>query len=176
MGIVTSLYGGVSKVQGAPQTSVFDHPEQFGTQLAPYKGSVILVVNTATRCGFARQYDALEAVYQRYAPQGLVVLGFPSNDFLSQEPGNDQEIQSVCRINHGVTFPLFPKASVTGANKQPLFQFLSDYGPPDVRGNVRWNFEKFLIDRGGYLVGRWRSYVSPQSKSIQKAIESTLMR
>jgi glutathione peroxidase len=174
MGFLTYTYGGVTSAPCLSQVSVFDRPELFGTQLQAYKGNVILVVNTATQCGFARQYDGLESLYKTYAPQGLVVLGFPSNDFLGQEPGSDDEIQSACRINHGVTFPLLPKAAVKGIHKQPLFEFLTEHGPSDLRGSVKWNFEKFLLDREGHLIGRWRSYVSPQSKAIVNAVEGAL--
>ena len=174
MGFLTSVYGGVSAAPAHERVSVFNRPELFGDQLVPYKGRVILVVNTASRCGFAGQYDALEALHKRYEPEGLVVLGFPSNDFLGQEPGSDSEIESVCRINHGVTFHLLPKAPVKGAQKQPLFTFLTEHGPTDLRGSVRWNFEKFLLDRKGCLVGRWRSYVKPEARSIVKAIEDSL--
>lgn len=174
MGLMTHIYGGVTSTPSPSQVSVFDRSELFGTELEPYKGKVILVVNTASQCGFAGQYDALENLYKKYGTQGLVVLGFPSNDFLGQEPGSDVEIQSVCRINHGVTFPLLPKASVKGIHKQPLFEFLTEHGPQDLRGSVKWNFEKFLIDRKGHLIGRWRSYVSPQSRSIVNALEKAL--
>jgi glutathione peroxidase len=174
MGFLTHIYGGVTSIPSPSQVSVFDRPELFGTELEPYKGSVILVVNTASQCGFAGQYDALEDLHKKYAAQGLVVLGAPSNDFLGQEPGSDAEIQSVCRINHGVTFPLLPKASVKGIHKQPLFEFLTEHGPADLRGSVKWNFEKFLLDREGHLIGRWRSYVSPQSRAIVNAVEKAL--
>jgi glutathione peroxidase len=174
MGLLTHVYGGTTSAAPEGQVSVFDSPELFGEQLLPYRGNVVLVVNTASKCGFARQYDALEALYQRYAPRGLVVVGFPSNDFLGQEPGSDQEIESTCRLNHGVTFPLMPKASVKGMTKQPLFEFLTEHGPHDLRGSVKWNFEKFLLDREGHLIGRWRSYVSPDSRSLVSAIEGVL--
>jgi glutathione peroxidase len=138
--------------------------------LARYRGQVVLVVNTASKCGFTRQYDALESLYKRYEGQGLVVLGFPSNDFAGQEPGSDGEIESFCRINHGVTFPLFPKAAVRGDSIQPVFSALTTKGPHDLRGQVRWNFEKFLIDREGRLVGRWRSWVSPAWGVFQRCV------
>jgi glutathione peroxidase len=147
-------------------------PDQAGqpVDLAQYRGKVVLLVNTASQCGFTKQYDALEALFTRYAGQGLVVLGFPSNDFMGQEPGSDAQIQEFCRINHGVTFPLFPKGGVRGSHKQPVFVALTERGPADLRGEVRWNFEKFLLDREGRLVGRWRSYVSPAARSFQSAI------
>jgi glutathione peroxidase len=142
--------------------------------LARYRGKVLLVVNTASKCGFTRQYDALESLYKQYEGQGLVVLGFPSNDFAGQEPGSDGEIESFCRINHGVTFPLFPKASVRGDGMQPVFRALTTRGPQDLRGQVKWNFEKFLIDREGRLVGRWRSWVSPSWGVFQRSVAKVL--
>lgn len=174
MGLLTHVYGGTTSAAPEGQISVFDSPELFGDQLVPFRGNVVLVVNTASQCGFVRQYDALEALYQKYAPRGLVVIGFPSNDFLGQEPKSDEEIQSTCRLNHGVTFPIMPKASVKGMTKQPIFEFLTEHGPEDLRGSVKWNFEKFLLDREGHLIGRWRSYVSPESKSLVSAIEGVL--
>ena len=174
MRILNFLYGGISTANGVAQTCLFDHPDRYGNQLTPYRGKPLLIVNTATRCGFARQYDSLEALYEKYSARGLVVVGFPSNDFAGQEPGSDADIESVCRINHGVTFPLMPKASVSGVAKQPLFTFLVEEGAPDLGGRVWWNFEKFLISREGYLIGRWRSYVSPTARSLVRAIESAL--
>lgn len=175
MRLLASLYGGTSSSSEDARESVYDSPDRFGQQLTPYRGRPILVVNTASQCGFVGQYDALEELHQQFGPRGLIVLGFPSNDFLGQEPGSDADIQSICRLNHGVTFPLFPKASVKGPHKQPLFTFLTEHGPRDLRGGVRWNFEKFLLDKEGCLMGRWRSYVSPKSKSIVRAIETALL-
>lgn len=173
-GLVKAFYGGVVS-QGAERgASVYSASVPVAELFAPYKGNIILIVNTASRCGFARQYDDLESLWQRYRDRGLLVVGFPSNDFRGQEPLNDTEIQNTCRINHGVTFPLYPKAPVTGPNKQPVFTFLTEHGPTELRGNVKWNFEKFLIDREGYLIGRWRSYVSPNASAIRKAIERAL--
>jgi glutathione peroxidase len=144
------------------------------TELGEYCGNVVLVTNTASKCGFTKQYDALEALYQRYRDKGLVVLAFPSNDFAEQEPGSDAEIESFCRINFGVTFPVFPKGMVRGASKQEVFRRLTEEGPKDLRGEIRWNFEKFLLDKEGRLVGRWRPYVSPLSRSIVRAVEQLL--
>ncbi len=137
-------------------------------------GKVVLIVNTASRCGFTKQYDALEALYQRYHARGFEILGCPSNDFGRQEPGDDSQIAEFCRINHGVTFRILPKGSVRGAGKQELFTFLTEQGPSDLRGEVGWNFEKFLIDRSGHFIGRWRSYVKPNARGIVRAIEQAL--
>jgi glutathione peroxidase len=174
MGLLKKIYGGTASDPLDRGESVFDKPVEFGAQLDPYKGRPILIVNTASECGFASQYSALETLHQKYGPEGLVVLGFPSNDFMGQEPGTDAEIASVCQINHGVTFPLLPKAPVKGQPQQPLFRFLTEHGPRDLRGAVRWNFEKFLLNQKGLLVGRWRSYVKPMSKSIVNEIERVI--
>ena len=171
-GILRKLYGGTTTRGGG--SSVYHSSAVPQAAIAAYRGKLLLVVNTASQCGFATQYDDLEALWQQYKDRGLAVLGFPSNDFLGQEPKGDVEIQAACRLNHGVTFPLFPKAPVKGDDKQPVFKILTENGPEDLKGPVRWNFEKFLINREGYLVGRWRSYVSPKSRSLVTAIERYL--
>lgn len=178
MGIIRALYGGVTAVGGSAESKVYPLVVKTGrgeeVDLAQYRGKVLLIVNTASKCGFTRQYDGLEALYQRYNHDGLEVLGFPSNDFAGQEPGSDSDIQEFCRINHGVTFPLFAKGAVKGEAAQPLFKLLTERGPRDLRGAVRWNFEKFLVDRDGNLIGRWRSYVPPQSGSLDRGIRRAL--
>jgi glutathione peroxidase len=135
-----------------------------------YQGQVVLVVNTASKCGFTQQYQALEELFQQYKEQGLFVLGFPSNDFMGQEPGTDEEISQFCSLNFGVTFPLFKKAPVSGQYVQPVFEFLTKNSPGRFRGKVLWNFEKFLIDSNGEVVGRWRSVTRPTSEKIRKAL------
>ncbi len=178
MGIITALYGGRTRRAGTATQLAAGLTVMSGggeaASLSRYAGVPFLVVNTASQCGFTRQYDALEELYQRYKERGLVVLGFPSNDFAGQEPGTDAQISEFCRINHGVTFPLFAKGPVTGPSKQPLFRWLTEGGPTDLRGEVRWNFEKFLVGRDGKLAGRWRPWVSPLSRSIRAAVEREL--
>lgn len=142
-------------------------------RLSEYAGKVILVVNTASRCGFVRQYEALEALYQKYRERGFVVLGFPSNDFFNQEPGTDEDIQRFCESTYSVSFPLFRKNSVRGKNKQPLFKFLTEECPL-YRGEIWWNFEKFLIGRDGVLKARYRSWTTPSHKNVVKKIEELL--
>lgn len=139
-----------------------------------YRGKVVLMVNTASACGFTKQYDALEKVYQKYRPEGFEVIGFPSNDFLGQEPGSDGEIAEFCRVNFGVSFPLAKKAPVSGRSIQPFFHFLTTKGPGKLRGRVLWNFEKFLIGRTGEVVGRWRSLTPPDAPEIVTTIEREL--
>ena len=139
-----------------------------------YEGKVVLIVNVASRCGFTSQYEALEAIYNKYRDRGLVILAFPSNDFMGQEPGDNSEIKKFCSLNYNVTFPLFSKAPVTGDEKQPIFKFLTEEGPKDLRGRVWWNFEKFIINRKGELVDRFKSTTAPDSEKITKLIESLL--
>lgn len=142
--------------------------------LSDYKGKVALIVNVASKCGFTSQYEGLEALYRKYKEQDFVVLGFPSNDFMGQEPGTDEEIKEFCKLNYDVTFPLFSKAPVKGNDKQPVFKVLTEESAKELQGEVRWNFEKFLVNRDGQLIARWRSVTGPSSKSIAKAIENEL--
>jgi glutathione peroxidase len=141
--------------------------------LGQYTGKVALVVNTASQCGFTPQYQGLEAVYQKYKDKGLVVLGFPSNDFGSQEPGSNSDIKTFCEKNYRITFPLFGKDKVTGAEKQPVYKFLT--AATDGKSEeVSWNFEKFLINKDGKVVGRFKSSTAPTDEKLQKQIESLL--
>ena len=143
--------------------------------LAHYRGKAVLIVNTASRCGFTPQYEGLEQLYQRYKERGLVVLGFPCNDFMGQEPGNEEQIQTFCKERYGVSFPLFSKVVVKpGRAQEPLFKSLTHEGPEKLRGPVRWNFEKFLLDPQGKLIARFRSVTKPQSKPLIAAIEAAL--
>ncbi|EXJ14062.1 glutathione peroxidase [Imhoffiella purpurea] len=135
-----------------------------------YQGKVILIVNTASKCGFTPQYEGLERLYGRYGDQGLVVLGFPSNDFAGQEPGNEQEIQTFCRLTYSVEFPMFEKVGVKRGKAAPLFQRLNAAGAP----YPKWNFYKYLIDRQGNFVDHFTSITKPESGKVVKAIESLL--
>ena len=168
------LFGGITRTPLAENRSLYPMTIQGrgGEQidLSRYRGKAVLIVNTASKCGFTKQYDDLEALFKKYAEDGLTIIGFPSNDFASQEPGSDSDIESFCRVNHGVTFELFPKAPVTGDAIQPFFKALTTQGPSDLRGKVMWNFEKFLLDKEGRLVGRWRSWVKPSWSLFERAI------
>ncbi|WP_246068258.1 glutathione peroxidase [Fodinibius sediminis] len=144
------------------------------TALSQYEGKVLLIVNTASECGFTPQYEGLQALYEKYSDEGLVVLGFPANNFGGQEPGTDEEIKRFCKVNYEVTFPMFSKISVKGDDQHPLFSYLTSAENPDFRGEIKWNFEKFLIDKEGKLSRRFRSDVKPQSNEILKAIDSAL--
>ncbi|NBX93291.1 MAG: glutathione peroxidase [Proteobacteria bacterium] len=144
------------------------------TSLKSYSGKVLLIVNTASKCGYTPQYQDLQSLYNTYKGKGLVVLGFPSNDFGSQEPGTNAEIASFCQKNYGVTFPMFSKGPVTGESKQALFKFLTEDSQSGLKGEVQWNFEKFLVDKKGNLVARFRSSVEPKSAPLIEAIETAL--
>jgi len=134
-----------------------------------YQGKVILIVNTASKCAFTGQYEDLEAIYARYKADGLVVLGFPSNDFGNQDPGTEKQIQDFCRTTYGVEFPMFQKSRVTKQYADPLFRKLGEQA-----GYPKWNFYKYLLDRDGNLVESFSSFTSPASKEFQVRIESLL--
>lgn len=142
------------------------------TTLESYKGKTLLIVNTASQCGYTPQYKGLEALYEKYKSKGLVVLGFPSNDFGAQEPGSNVEIKSFCEKNFGVTFPLFEKKPVKGAEKQALFDLLVNQTTP--KEEVAWNFEKFLVSKDGKVVGHFKSSVKPDDKQLIDSIEKSL--
>jgi glutathione peroxidase len=144
-------------------------------RLSEYAGKVVLAVNVASKCSFTPQYAGLQALNDRYSERGLVVLGFPSNQFFNQEPGSAEQIQEFCSVNYGVTFPLFEKLDVKGPDQHPLYAILSE--APDgsgKAGNVKWNFEKFLVGRDGHVVRRFRSKVVPEDPTLIEAIESVL--
>ena len=143
------------------------------TSLNAYAGKVILLVNVASKCGFTPQYAGLEALYEKYKDQGLVIVGVPSNDFGSQEPGTPEEIQSFCKKNYGVTFPLMEKVHVKGGEKCPLYVTLTGKDSK-FPGEVGWNFTKFLIDRNGQLVQRFSSPVKPDAAELVNAVEAAL--
>ncbi|HEX8056265.1 MAG TPA: glutathione peroxidase [Novosphingobium sp.] len=163
--------------------------------LANHKGNVLLVVNVASKCGLTPQYEGLEKLYNEYKDQGLEVLGFPANDFGAQEPGTDEEIVAFCSANYGVSFPMFTKGDVSGANKQPLYAELiaavptkqgdvdgmkerfKGYGmTPNDDPEVLWNFEKFLIGKDGQVAGRFAPAMTPDDPALVKAIEKELAK
>jgi len=161
---------------------------------AQFEGKPVLIVNTASKCGFTPQYDGLEALYQKYKDRGLVIIGFPCDQFAHQEPGSDEEIAEFCRLNHGVTFPLMSKIEVNGANEHPVFTFLKAAAPAEeyhglkakatakmLKGisktyqkesDIRWNFTKFLVARDGVTVKRFAPTTEP--KDFEKDIEAAL--
>jgi glutathione peroxidase len=143
------------------------------TILAAYKGKVLLIVNVASKCGFTPQYKNLEAVYEKYKDQGLVILGFPCNQFGGQEPGTDEEVKQFCTSKYFITFPLFDKIEVNGPNRHPLYVALAGETSP-FPGDITWNFNKFLISRDGKILKRFDSKIKPDSTEATEAIEAAL--
>jgi len=144
-------------------------------KLSDYKGKVLLIVNVASKCGYTPQYKGLETIYKKYKLEGFEILAFPCNDFGKQEPGTNKEIKNFCELTYNVTFPLFNKIKVLGDEKEPLYKLLTD-NPVTGKSNVKWNFEKFLIDRNGNIVKRFRSMAKPEGKKITEAIETELKK
>ncbi|HEX4770884.1 MAG TPA: glutathione peroxidase [Bryobacteraceae bacterium] len=143
--------------------------------LANYKGKVVLVVNVASKCGFTPQYTALQSVYAKYQDRGFVILGFPANDFMGQEPGTNAEIKTFCSRKYNVTFPMFSKISVLGDDKAPLYSYLTNSSSdPKFGGDIKWNFTKFLIGRDGQILARFEPNTTPDSPEVISAIEAAL--
>lgn len=139
--------------------------------LSDYKGKVVLIVNVASKCGYTKQYEGLQDIYNKYKDRGFEILAFPCNDFGGQEPGTLEEIQDFCKTNYNVTFTLFDKVKVLGEDRSALYAKLINYEPA---GDISWNFEKFLIDKSGNVVGRYKSKVKPESEEMTMAIEKLL--
>lgn len=137
-----------------------------------FKGKTLLIVNTASQCGYTKQYDGLEALYRKYKGKGLVVMGFPSNDFGGQEPGTNEDIKQFCQTKFHVDFPMFAKGPVKGPEKQPLFNALTANAPE--KGEIKWNFEKFVVSPDGKVIGRFESKVTPEDPKLLKVIEGNL--
>lgn len=132
-------------------------------KFSEYKNKVLLIVNTASKCGFTPQFEGLQKLYEKYSVKNFTILGFPSNDFANQDPGDNEEIKSFCTINYGVTFPMFSKIEVNGINTHPLFQYLKSKAPGFILKQIKWNFTKFLVDRRGNVVKRF----SPSTKPVE---------
>jgi glutathione peroxidase len=175
---VAAADGSLTKTEGATMTTVdidsipFETITGDSTSLADYQGKVLLLVNVASECGFTPQYAGLEELYRKFKDSGLVVIGFPANNFGKQEPGTNAEILKFCTSKFDVTFPMMAKISVKGDDKHPLFVQLTEKSP--IPGEIEWNFSKFLIDREGNLVARFPSKVKPMSKEIVSAVERLL--
>lgn len=143
--------------------------------LGDYRGKVVMIVNVASRCGYTPQYEGLERIYKKYQDKGFVILGFPANNFGAQEPGSDKEIKSFCSLTYGVTFPMFSKISVKGADKHPFYQFLTGKDTnPEFSGEVGWNFAKFLVGKDGKVIARFDSGDEPESDKVAGAIEAAV--
>lgn len=152
-----------------PLTDIDGQP----ASLKAYEGKVLLIVNVASRCGHTPQYKALQALYQRYQDKGLVILGFPCNQFAEQEPGTNTEIKNFCSSTYHVTFPLFDKVKVNGPDRHPLYDFLAGKQSP-FPGDIKWNFDKFLVGRNGKILLRADSFTVPDSNRVIAAIEGAL--
>ncbi|KYD08911.1 MULTISPECIES: glutathione peroxidase [Heyndrickxia] len=132
-------------------------------KMSDYKGKVLLIVNTASKCGFTKQFSQLQDLYQKYEKEGLVILGFPCNQFRNQDPGSNQEIAEFCSLNYNVSFPMFEKVDVNGEHAHPIFQYLTSQAPGMLgTKKIKWNFTKFLIDRQGKVVSRFGSATEPE--------------
>ena len=142
------------------------------TSLADYKGQALLIVNTASKCGFTPQYEGLEKLYETLHPKGFSVHGFPCNQFGSQEPGSEDEIGQFCQVNYGVTFPMFAKIEVNGPNAHPLYKYLTQEKRGLFGGSIKWNFTKFLVDRAGKVVARYAPTTKP--KDLEQPIAALL--
>ncbi|MCH1496044.1 MAG: glutathione peroxidase [Rubripirellula sp.] len=143
--------------------------------LEDYEGKVVLIVNTASRCGLTPQYAGLQQMYEKYQGKGFVVLGFPCNQFGRQEPGTEAEIKQFCSANYNVSFPMFSKIDVNGGEAAPIYKYLTSQDTkPAGKGDISWNFEKFLVDRDGQLVGRYAPRTKPDDADLVKAVEAEL--
>jgi len=163
-----------------PQKSIYDFTlkdiDGKDVTIEQYRGKVLLMVNVASKCGFTPQYEGLEKLFLKYKDKGFFVLGFPANNFLSQEPGTDEEIKQFCSLKYNVTFPMFSKISVKGKDKHPLYRFLTEKATdPEFAGEITWNFNKFLIDKSGKICGRFDSKIKPEDAPIVTVIEKALM-
>ncbi len=140
--------------------------------LSDYEGKVLLIVNTASKCGFTPQYESLEKLYRTYSDRGFTILAFPANNFGAQEPGTDEQIKEFCTTNFDVTFDLFSKISVKGDDMHPLYAYLT--GLPEVGGDIKWNFTKFLVDGDGQVLARFNTRVDPLDEQVVTAVEDAL--
>ena len=144
-------------------------------KLEEFRGKAVMIVNVASRCGYTPQYEGLEAVYRKYREQGFVVLGFPANNFGGQEPGSDKEIKFFCSTRYNVSFPMFSKISVKGADMHPFYQYLTAKSTnPQFAGDIKWNFNKFVVDKTGRVIARFDSDDEPESRKVTQVIEQAL--
>jgi glutathione peroxidase len=179
MKILCTLLAIAAMITTASAASLYDIPlkdiDGKDTSLKSYEGKVLLIVNVASKCGNTKQYTELQEIYKQYAKQGFTVLGFPSNDFGGQEPGTNLEIKEFCSTKYHVSFPMFDKVTVKGADKHPLYETLSGKESP-FPGDVKWNFGKFLIGRDGKIVARFEPKTQPDTKEVTTAIEAALAK
>ena len=165
LGLVAAMLFAASSVHEFTMNDIDGKP----APLAAYSGKVMLVVNVASKCGYTPQYEGLQALYSKYKDKGLVVVGFPANNFGGQEPGTNEDIKTFCSRNYNVTFPMYSKISVLGADQAPLYGFLTQGSGP-----VKWNFTKFLVGKDGKVLQRFESKITPDSAEMTQAIEKAL--
>jgi len=172
--VLAGLFLMQASIQAAP---IYDIPVKDingkSTSLSPYKGKVLLIVNVASKCGYTPQYKGLETIQEKYQAKGFTVLGFPCNQFGGQEPGTNEEIKEFCTSKYNVTFPLFDKIEVNGDGRHPLYSTLAGKDSP-YPGDIKWNFNKFLIGRDGKIIKRFDSKAAPDSPEVTEAIEAAL--
>lgn len=181
VGCATATSDAVSTANLPPLTekSIYDFSmksiEGKDVKMDEFKGKVLLLVNVASHCGYTPQYTGLQSIYSKYKDQGFLVLGFPSNDFGGQEPGSNEEVKTFCTSKYNVTFPMFSKITVVGANKHPFYRFLTEKATnPEFAKEISWNFNKFLVDKTGKIVGAYESGITPESPELTGAIEKAL--
>jgi glutathione peroxidase len=178
-GANTGVNEGANGVGKGTAKSVYDftlkNSKGKDVKLEEFRGQVVMLVNVASKCGYTPQYEGLQKIYERYKDQGFTILGFPANNFGAQEPGTNEEIQEFCRINYGVTFPVFSKISVKGDDQHPLYKYLTERATnPNFAGEIKWNFNKFLVGRDGRILARFDSGDKPEDAKVTQAIERAL--
>lgn len=176
--VVTSVLLAMVPLSAA---SVYDYTltsiDGKSTPLSSFKGKVLMLVNVASKCGYTPQYTGLESLYQKYKDQGLVIVGIPANNFMSQEPGTNAEIKTFCKTKYDVQFPMMSKVSVAGSDKAPLYEFLtSQQENPQTGGEIKWNFTKFLVSRDGQILNRFEPAVTPDDPAVTSAVEAALKK
>src|SRR5688500_6538948 len=176
---VVTVFAAEEKAKDVPPALNFtmDSLEGKPVELSKYKGKVIMMVNVASKCGNTKQYKPLQALHEKYADKGLAILGFPANDFNAQEPGTSEEIAAFCEKNYGVKFDMFSKIVVKGEGQHPLYKYLTaQQTSPQPAGDIKWNFEKFLIGKDGKIAARFAPKTQPDSEEVIKAIEAELAK
>jgi glutathione peroxidase len=175
--IFCALSLGLSAQSKSIYNFTMDSIDSKPVNLGSFSGKVVLIVNVASKCGFTPQYTALEALYEKYKDKGFVIVGVPANNFMSQEPGTNEEIKTFCTNKYNVTFPMMSKVSVKGDDKAPLYTFLTDKSSdPQFGGDIKWNFTKFLFDRSGNPVARFEPATTPDSPQVIAAVEAALAK
>ncbi len=173
---IAILLGGLMSNAAASTSKIYQIPvktiEGKETTLAEYQGKTLLVVNVASKCGFTHQYEGLETLYQKYKDRGLVVLGFPANNFMFQEPGSDADIKKFCSLKYNVTFPMFSKIDVKGKEMHPLYRYLTEES--EVKAKIGWNFNKYLVNSEGRVIAHFDSKTEPLSEELTAKLETAL--